>query len=344
LEQRIKERYSQSILKEAMERYAIGDDQIRLLDGFESYMYEFRHDGAEYILRIGHSLRRSVDLILGEVDWINYLARGGASVSRAIESKDGNLVEQIDDNRGGRFLATAFVRAGGDPPGADQWNSDLFVRHGQLIGRMHALSKGYQPPDPAWKRLEWDDQQMLFSELWLPQSEDLVLGKFRDVFSSLLALPRSGANYGLIHQDAHGGNFFVDSSGQITLFDFDDCAYSWYANDIAIVLFYAAFGEEDPPTFTRNFMKHFLQGYIRENDFDPRWLVQFPQFLKLREIDLFAVIHRSFDVEDIQDRWVASFMKNRKEMILNDVPFIDLDFGELSEFVSEASISSEGDF
>jgi hypothetical protein len=66
--------------------------------------------------------------------------------------------------------------------------------------------------------------------------------------------------------------------------------------------------------------------------------------LKLREIDLFAVIHRSFDVEDIQDRWVASFMKNRKEMILNDVPFIDLDFGELSEFVSEASISSEGDF
>ena len=33
-------------------------------------------------------------------------------------------------------------------------------------------------------------------------------------------------------------NFFVDEAGQITLFDFDDCAHNWFINDVAIVLFY----------------------------------------------------------------------------------------------------------
>lgn len=343
MEKRIKERYSQSILKEAMKRFAIGDDQIRLLDGFESYMYEFKRDGKEFILRIGHSLRRTEDFILGEVDWTNYLARGGASVSRAIVSNDGNLVEQIDDNRSGHFLATAFVRAVGSPPGAAQWNSDLFVRYGQLLGRIHSLSKTYEPANSAWKRPEWDDQDMLDIESWLPLTEDLVLGKFRHLYSSLKTLPRNEDAYGLIHQDAHGGNIFVDSSGQITLFDFDDCCYSWYMNDIAIVLFYAAFGEEDPVAFTRSFMRYFTQGYVRENNIDPKWLSQIPQFLKLREIDLYAIIHRSFDVEDIEDRWAASFMRNRKELILNDVPFIDFDFGELSKFINGAALSFDAD-
>ena len=35
-------------------------NRIRLLDGFESFMYEFERGEGEYILRIGHSLRRSI--------------------------------------------------------------------------------------------------------------------------------------------------------------------------------------------------------------------------------------------------------------------------------------------
>ena len=79
MEQRIRERYTDSIKKEAMERYGIQDGQIELLDGFESYMYEYQQGDVKYILRIGHSLRRSEELIHGEVAWINYLAAGGAS-------------------------------------------------------------------------------------------------------------------------------------------------------------------------------------------------------------------------------------------------------------------------
>ena len=52
--------------------------------------------------------------------------------------------------------------------------------------------------------------------------------------------------------------------------------------------------------------------------------------MKLREIDLYAVIHRSFDVDNIDHPWVAMFMENRKQRIEDGVPFIDFDFSTFS--------------
>ena len=57
-----------------------------------------------------------------------------------------------------------------------------------------------------------------------------------------------------------------------------------------------------------------------------------PHFLKMREIDLYGVIHRSFDVNHIDDeRWCARYMRDRKYRIEHDVPYIDFDFESLSE-------------
>lgn len=63
MEKRIKERYNETILQESMQRYGISGNQPRLLDGFESFIYEFEIGAEEYILRIGHSFRRSELLI-----------------------------------------------------------------------------------------------------------------------------------------------------------------------------------------------------------------------------------------------------------------------------------------
>jgi Ser/Thr protein kinase RdoA (MazF antagonist) len=326
MEKRIKDRYNDSIFQQVRQFYGIGGDDIRLLDGFESFIYEFDREERGYILRIGHSLRRSENLIRGEVDWINYLHHGGASVSKAILTVKGDLVAVVADDRGGHFLATAFEKAAGNPVTKEQWDDGLYERYGRLIGRMHALTKTYKPEDPAWVRPEWDDPEMLEIQGWLPESESLVVEKYLELKSHLDSLPKSKESYGLIHQDTHAGNFFIDEDGKITLFDFDDCTYSWLINDIAIVLFYIALGVEDQIAFTREFMTHFMRGYRAENQLDEEWLIEIPSFLKLREIDLYAVIHRSFDVENIDHPWVAMFMKDRKSRIENEIPFIDFDF------------------
>jgi hypothetical protein len=41
MEKVIKDRFNKTILTEALPRYGIEADQVRLLDGFESFIYEF---------------------------------------------------------------------------------------------------------------------------------------------------------------------------------------------------------------------------------------------------------------------------------------------------------------
>jgi len=335
MEKRIKERFGDGILAEAMRRYDIVPGEIRLLDGFESFIYEFERGGKPFILRVGHTFRRSEDLIRGEVDWINHLARGGAAVAAAVPSSSGNLVERIDDDRGEAFLATAFVKAVGKPARKADWTPAFTEQYGRVLGRMHALTKDYEPADPAWRRLEWDDATMLDAERFIPSGEARVVERYRDVLRRLGALQRGDRDsYGLIHQDAHAGNFHVDEAGRITLFDFDDCAYSWFANDIAIVLFYAVPWDGGAVAFAEEFMGRFLSGYSEENRLDPVWLPEFPHFLKLREIDLYAVIHRSFDVEHLDDNpWCARYMDGRGKRIEAGVPYVDYDFTRLARFL-----------
>jgi amicoumacin kinase len=163
----------------------------------------------------------------------------------------------------------------------------------------------------------------------------LARQRYQEYFERRLALPRDRDSFGMIHEDAHMGNMFVDENGRITLFDFDDCNYSWFANDIAIVLFYMITGEEDPAGLTARFMPPFLTGYAHQNKLDPSWLETIPLFLKVREIELFGVLHRSFDnPEEVDNAWIKSFMEDRRSRIEADTPYVDFNFTQVAAYLS----------
>ncbi|MGE5378108.1 MAG: phosphotransferase enzyme family protein, partial [Bacteroidota bacterium] len=200
MDQRIKARYNDTILQEAIRRYGIAKDQIHSLDAFENFIYEFERDSHAYILRITHTLRRSEPVVLGEVDWINYLAESGVSVAKAICSESGKLVEVIEDQSGGAFLVTAFVKANGQAPW-DLWTPNLYQSYGTMIGRIHSLSKSYQPNQAAWKRPDWDDGLFAFVDQYLPESESIARKKYEDICSHVNTLTKDRESYGLTHQD-----------------------------------------------------------------------------------------------------------------------------------------------
>jgi Ser/Thr protein kinase RdoA (MazF antagonist) len=331
MDPKIASRFNDDILHAAMQRYDISPHQVKLLDGFESFMYEFNRPDGEYILRISHSIRRTPDQICGEVDWINYLSHNGVTVARAILSRTGNLIEPVNDGQGGQFLCTAFVKAIGGIAGKDQINDRLFLNYGRLLGQMHALAKAYTPSDLAWKRYAWDSAENNTPDRQLSEKESGIRKKYQAVFDHLRTLPCDVDGYGMIHQDAHTGNLFVDENYTLTLFDFDDCVYGHFIYDIAMVLFYiAGWGGNDIPGFTGRFMPVFLRGYREHNSLDPRWLVEIPQFLKLREIDLFAAILFTMG-ETPEDAWCARYMNGRRAKIENEIPFIDFDWESLGE-------------
>ncbi|MCW5875711.1 MAG: phosphotransferase [Anaerolineales bacterium] len=326
MEKFIKDRFNDAILAEAARRYGVAPEAVRVLDSFESFIFEFSRPDGDFILRIGHSSRRNQTLIEGETEWINYLVAGGVSAAQAIQSQAGKLVEAIPDGHGGDFLAVAFVKARGGPP-RERWTPALCETYGETIGRMHALSKHYTAPP---KRPHWDDPVFEFVNSYAPAGEAIARQKYQQVCDHVRTLPKDIESYGLTHQDAHGGNLFVDEAGRITLFDFDDCGYNWYINDIAMVLFYRVANEDDPEALAREFLGHFLRGYQRACPLDPKWLQEIPHFLKIREIELYAIIHRDFDLDKIDNDWVAGFMRGRKARIENDLPYLDLDFASLS--------------
>jgi len=328
MEQQIKARYSDIILKQAGKAFGIDEGDIQELGGFESYIYEFQRGEESGILRIAHSIRRTSDQIRGELDWINYLKAGGASVAGALISQNGKWVEEIEDGNGGYFLANAFEKAAGKPR-KGKWTEAQLLEYGRQIGLMHKLTRNYQPGDPNWKRPEWDDPIHLEVDQFIPARDFLIKQIYRDLVKRTQNLPRDNSSYGLIHQDAHQGNFFIDDAGRITLFDFDDSSYSWFVEDIALVLFYAVMGQEDPASFTDNFLSGFLPGYFSEYDLGQEWFREIPYFMKRREIDLYAVIHRSFDVDDLDDPWCSWYLDGRKERLEKGIPYLDFDFANL---------------
>jgi Ser/Thr protein kinase RdoA (MazF antagonist) len=108
------------------------------------------------------------------------------------------------------------------------------------------------------------------------------------------------------------------------------------------------FGYPSLASFTTEFMVHFLQGYSHAFTVDRAWLKEIPTFLKLRELELYAVVHRDFDIHGIDHNsleefirtpgfdpsnsghmWIANFMRNRKTRIEQGLPFIEFDFESL---------------
>lgn len=325
--------FNDQILAAARDLYDVHADKIILLDGFESFIYEFNRPDGDFILRIGHSSRRTPNMIRGEVDWINTLVDGGVTVARAVLSKAGNLIEPVDDLHGGQFLCTAFIKARGRIAEKEQINDTLFRKYGQLIGRMHSISKTYAPGNPAWKRYEWDDPENNTPDRQIPKEENLIRQNYETLWEYLRKLPRDVEGYGMIHQDAHLANLFVDENYTLTLFDFDDCVYGHFIYDIAMVLFYVSmWGREDTTRFTRRFMPVFLQGYSECNRLDSKWLKELPYFLKLREIDLFAQILFTMG-EKPEDAWCTRYMQGRRERIEKDVPYIVFDWESLAEYL-----------
>lgn len=326
----IKARFNEDILQQALHCFEADPGSVKLLDGFESIIYEFDRGGQSYILRLGHSGRRNEALIQAEVDWINYLHDGGAGVARAVVSSSGRLVERFPDGAGQDFLATVFVKASGRIPRREDWSAGLYQLYGELMGRMHALAKTY--PRPASPRYHWNAKINMHVDEWLPPEEHLAAERYYEILDHINDLPVNAEGYGMIHQDAHSGNFFFDPEARkITMFDFDDCCYGHFIYDIAMVIFYHAMWRDQNTEFMTFFLGNFFSGYRRMNRLDPSWLSGLPYFIRLREVDLYAALLHSMTPEEIAaDAWTARYMQGRRESIINRAPFILFPWDKLS--------------
>lgn len=333
MDKQIRDDFTAEVQAEIFKRCGVNTNDAEMLDGFESFIFEVNRDHEACILRISHSLHRDPDMIHGEAEWIDYLAKHGVNVGQPLRNADGSLVETLEAENG-TFSAVLFQKVPGTHVSKEEWEGDsIMTALGHLVGKMHALAKDFEPSTPEYERITWDEDIAISLQQFqehLPPQDAPVVKRFQQIVRHVRSLPRGMDEYGLIHFDVHRGNFFI-SDGKLWLFDFDDCCYSWFVNDIAMVMFYAAPMECDTPEqlaeMTMRFQA-FMRAYQQENHLDPEWLDEIENFMTLREIDLYAAIQRDIPEEEY-DSWCAAYMKNRRERILSGRSFIPLDFRSL---------------
>ena len=324
------------LLSLACNLYSTSPDLLTPLSGGHyNAVYQFSYGEKSAILRIGVE-DCPAEQTLAMLDWVRFLSDEGAPVTTPLASINNHLMERLEYD-GTRYILTSFEKASGilaeDIPPA-QWIAGLFNSIGSAVGKFHRISRRYHPSAPSLVRPLWfESSEILEATRLLATSHDPARGKLNSLINQLKPLPTDSSDFGLIHGDLHFANFLILPDNQVAIIDFDDCVYSWFAMDVAMALFdmlvlYNPTSEDDSQRFAHYFLTSYLSGYRQENVLPQYWLSQIPQFLKLKELCIYATLIGHADIA-LPDSWVGRFMRNRSERLAHDLPYVNIDYPNL---------------
>lgn len=197
-----------------------------------------------YALRLHRPGYRTLAELQSELDWMAMLAAGGLTVPRPIPSRNGQLVEVVEDTPVSvlTWLPGRTVGAQGALDGITD-RTGYMRRLGALLARLHTLSDDWTPPS-GFTRPRWDHPSLTGdAPLWGPfwRNPDLTSAQRAAVLAARskadAALTRLSQtiDFGLIHADAITENVMIDGD-TLMLIDFDDGGWGFRDFDLATVL------------------------------------------------------------------------------------------------------------
>lgn len=333
----IEELFSKELLQRAAEVFQTDATNAKKLGDFENYVFEVYKDEVPYILRLTHSSHRTKSEIEGELEWINFLHAGGVNVSLAHTSLNNQLVEtfKVADSK---FFACLFTKAPGelvthkDPA----FNGEFFQAWGQAIGKMHAVTRLYEPSER--KREHWYENtaKQIASFITL-ESDHEVKEKALQLVTQMKQLPQRNDTYQLIHTDLHNHNFFYHE-GKVYAFDFDDASYHYLISDLAIAVYYATWrateglGGRERSTYGNDMFAHLLKGYVLENPLSYEVLEWIPAFFRLRDVELYSVFIQKIDLSKADDR-IKRLVEDIRDRILREELLVELDIEKYKDLL-----------
>jgi Ser/Thr protein kinase RdoA (MazF antagonist) len=301
----IRDNFDQSLAQEILKQYEINDSSIRLIRCNNNFVFDIVNQNSSYILRITHEKQKSEELLMAENNWIDFLSQSGLLVSKPIESKKGNLIEPLLHNKQ-TYYCLLYKKALGESFKTNEISPELLSKWGRLLGDLHSKSKGYI--NGHKHRAEDWHYDFLNPERYLPSEKSYLIEKISSNRKRIAEITKSNNNYNIIHYDVNLSNF-VESNGNLTLFDFDDCHMDFYFADIASSLFYLI----DVPSlyYTRNYSisrvdllgmisKYFIVSYKADNPVNNNNYYLLNLFLQRRAINIFVNFYRSHDIDKLR--------------------------------------------
>lgn len=297
-------------------------------------IYDLQDENNAYILRISKQPFYNLSQYEAEMDYVNYLFYMKVNVSKVIPSINNKLVEVIYDNDECHFVSV-FEKAKGHLPRIDninEWNKSLFYKLGKSMGKIHCLTKDYNPKEGIVKRKQWNEDLNFKGEYAFTEKDCVIYNIWTEIIKEMNTFPKDRGSYGLIHNDFHQYNFFIYND-EIIVFDFDDCLYHWYVCDIAIAIYHSLQtisinSVQECREFGVKFIESFLKGYLEENKIEEKWIDKIPLFLEYRRICSYNFILELWRKNELNDNQ-KEYLKNMRYDIENRVPYVDINFKEL---------------
>ena len=332
-------------LEQAIKLFSLEDFDCRKIEGHEggrNQIFVCSKNGVKkFVLRISATGDRTKNDYLAETDFVHYLAVNGAPVVDVIPSASGKFVEVIDeadsvaagDDGAAPVFISLFEYAKGMLLADNAYRyrdgaplSEYFFNTGKTLGKIHALSKNFEPVAGHRRPDYFDKYNIGFINQLIPDKYSELKSAIAARLETFRTLPTDAQSYGLVHFDFSDGNYHIDmDTGAITVFDFDNCLYCWYMFDLANLWLHNegwTRQEPDPGKRFKLMQQCFdlqLQGYKTETEVPEELQEKLPLFIDMvlieNIVDEFECAAREgeeLDYEDIEDA---------AECLIHKIPF-----------------------
>jgi Ser/Thr protein kinase RdoA (MazF antagonist) len=192
---------------------------------------------------------------------------------------------------------------------------------GRTLGAMHRASKTLTAEGLRFARKDWRDSRLLNEDMdrYLPAGCKNFRAAVGELIQEISGFSVDKEGYGLVHADFSFNNLFL-GDGRLTVFDFDNCEYAFFAQDIGTTIYSSVFSyhanaqrNADLIGFSNEFWDSFVEGYTVENSLVSEWRQQIKLSLILREAVIYTHYHRVCDMSSMPE----GFQKGVDEMRQN---------------------------
>ncbi|WP_027482413.1 phosphotransferase enzyme family protein [Deinococcus pimensis] len=234
-----------SVVREVLSRFGVAGARTTLLRRGDNTVYRVDlPDGGKRALRLHTAARHARSRLEAELVWLEYLsARLSGRVPGATRAETGELVVDVALLPSGKAtLCSLLTWVEGEPLAEDvEFTREQAAWAGELLGRVHTLSGHFDPGGPL-DRPTYDAayfalcgrelRASLPPEGWPPERSDVLLENLEIIGALLGDWTSLPGGYGLVHADAHPGNF-VTQGGTLGLLDWDRCGFGPFLLDVA---------------------------------------------------------------------------------------------------------------
>lgn len=221
-----------------------------------------------------------------ELRFLEALRRRKLNACKPVRSEKKQRYISVDVAEGKRHGAL-FAFIPGNPLGHNfgKRNNNMF-RLGEMVARVHTIADELKQPVQRWT-MDFDEIVTKFldtapSVLGHREKDLAYLHKLAARLEGvILDQPEDVLGFGLCHGDLHTHNVMLQPDGNLAIYDFDWCGYSWRAYDLATIWWSLPRNEKGSAPW-----RAFLRGYSQLGKLSRQERDLMPWFVILREFEL----------------------------------------------------------